>query len=131
MESMFTDLVRFQIVAWNAVDARLKAEHDLTLGSFEILRVIETTPNCRVNDIAEQMVITVGGVSKIVDRLESAGLVERSANPDDRRSSIVGLAASGISALEEASVTVDSSLAELFAGVGDDFAATLRMLRSR
>jgi len=131
MESMFTDLVRFQIVAWNTIDARLRAAHDLTLGAFEVLRVIETTDSCRVNDIAEQMVITVGGASKIVDRLETAGLVKRSANPGDRRSSIVGLAASGTSALRNARDTYETALRELFEPAGDltAFAQTLSTLR--
>jgi len=131
MERIFTDLVRFQIVAWNTVDARLRAAHDLTLGAFEVLRVIETTENCRVNDIAQQMVITVGGASKIVDRLETAGLVERSANPGDRRSSIVGLAASGTSALSTARDTYEAALRELFEPAGDltAFAHTLSTLR--
>lgn len=132
LEDIFTELVRFQIEAWNAVDAALKREHDLQLSYFEILRVIAATENCRVNDIAEIMVITVGGASKIVDRLESAGLVERSANPDDRRSSIVEVAASGTAVLDNARPTYDAELQLLFAGVDlTAFAATLTALRNR
>jgi DNA-binding MarR family transcriptional regulator len=37
----------------------------------------------------------VGGTSKVVDRLEAAGLCKRRANPNDRRSSVVELTSEG------------------------------------
>jgi hypothetical protein len=44
-----------------------------------------------VFDIAEELSLTVGGTSKLVDRIEAAGHCVRRANPDDRRSSIIEL----------------------------------------
>lgn len=94
----FTELVRLQIDLWNAVDARLKADHAVPLASYEFLRIIHTRGGCRVGDIAEDLSITVGGTSKLVDRLETGGFVLRRSNPDDRRSSIIDLTESGHSA---------------------------------
>lgn len=129
-EHLFTDLVRLQIELWNAVDARLRSETDLTLVHFESLRILETTPDCRVNDIADQLVISVGGASKVVDRLEAAGYGERRTNPGDRRSSIVAITPEGEAALTKAKPVHAAVLAELLPGDLDAFAATLAQLRS-
>jgi len=49
------------------------------------MQVMSKYPACRVFDIKEELSITVGGTSKLVDRIEAAGLCRRRANPDDRR----------------------------------------------
>lgn len=128
-EHLFNDLVRFQIELWNAVDARLRSETDLTLVHFEALRIVELTPDCRVNDVADQLVISVGGASKIVDRLEAAGYCERRSNPGDRRSSILALTTAGETALSNAKPVHASVLDEHLPGDLEAFAATLAALR--
>src|ERR1700712_4587572 len=100
---LFSELVRLQIELWNAVDERLRRDCDLTLGRFETMQVIDRLRSCRVNDIANDLSITVGGVSKLVDRIESAGHCLRRSNPDDRRSSLVELTPSGEAVLRRAS----------------------------
>src|SRR4051794_31642163 len=102
LPQLFNDLVRYQTVLWNAVDARLRKDSDLTLGRYETMRVIEGRDRCRVYDIADELSVTVGGISKIVDRIEAAGHCRRRANPDDRRSSIVELTPAGKRALAHA-----------------------------
>ncbi|GAB3673958.1 MarR family winged helix-turn-helix transcriptional regulator [Angustibacter aerolatus] len=113
---LFSDLVRLETELWDAVDRRLRAETDLGAGGYDTLRVIGRTPSCRVLDVARQLSITVGGASKVVDRLEAAGHVARRAHPDDRRSSVVELTPPGADVLARAAEVVD---AELRARVGD------------
>ena len=79
--------------------------------------------------------ITVGGASKIVDRLESAGLVARRANPDDRRSSLVELTDAGRAELVRAGSAFDDALQRrlgdrLDAATLAQLARALRILRS-
>lgn len=107
---MYHELVRFETELWDAVDARLRADHDLPLGRFESLRIVGGRGACRVQDIAEDLAITVGGTSKVVDRLEAAGLCRRRGNPDDRRSSLIELTAAGRRLLAKASVSFDDEL---------------------
>ncbi|TDW14015.1 MarR family winged helix-turn-helix transcriptional regulator [Kribbella kalugense] len=136
LTALFTDLVRLETRLYNVLDARLKAEHELPLGQFEFLRFIEAHGTTRVFDLARAMAITVGATSKAVDRLESAGRVRRTANPDDRRSSLVALTPDGEHALTAAKPTVE---AELNTWVGsilptevlDQLATSLSMLRQR
>jgi DNA-binding MarR family transcriptional regulator len=110
LQPLFSDLVRLETELWNAVEARLRAEHGITLPFYEFLRVIARTPGCRVHDIAAELGITVGGTSKIVDRIEAAGHCARQANPSDRRSSLLFLTPAGKRLLPRASATVDREL---------------------
>ncbi|MFI6676662.1 MarR family winged helix-turn-helix transcriptional regulator [Kribbella sp. NPDC050470] len=136
LTALFTDLVRLETRLYNVLDARLKAEHDLPLGQFEFLRFIAARGSARVHDLAHQMAITVGATSKAVDRLESAGRVRRTANPHDRRSSLVTLTPEGERILAAAAPTVEAELTTwvgsvLPAGVVEQLATTLSMLRQR
>ena len=110
LQPLFSDLVRLETELWNAVEARLRAEHGITLPFYEFLRIIARTPGCRVHDIAAELGITVGGTSKIVDRIEAAGHCARQANPSDRRSSLLFLTPAGKRLLPRASATVDREL---------------------
>lgn len=107
---LFTDLVRLETRLYNALDARLKAEHQLPLGQFEFLRFISAHGTTRVFDLAREMAITVGATSKAVDRLESAGRIRRTANPSDRRSSLLELTPAGAGILAAATPTVEAEL---------------------
>jgi MarR family transcriptional regulator, organic hydroperoxide resistance regulator len=91
LRGLFNDLIRFEIELWNAIDARLKSEFGLPLTHFEPMSVIDTVPGCRVYDIANELGITTGGTSKLVDRIEASGYCRRLPNPDDRRSSLLEL----------------------------------------
>lgn len=111
VQTVFHDLVRLQIELWNAVDARLRAELDLTLAQFEGMRAIADRDGCRVLDVADQLVITIGGASKLVDRIETRGFSRRRANPGDGRSALLELTDAGTAALGRATAIVDDELA--------------------
>jgi DNA-binding MarR family transcriptional regulator len=110
LKQLFNELVRFETEIWNAIDARLQAEHGLPLSRFEPMRVIASITNCRVHDIAAALSLTTGGTSKIVDAIEAAGHCRRRPNPDDRRSSIVELTPPGRRLLAKATKTFEAEL---------------------
>jgi MarR family transcriptional regulator, organic hydroperoxide resistance regulator len=132
--ALFSDLVRLESELANAVEGRLRADCQLTLSKFDVLRVLGHGAPCRVNDIADELGITWGGTSKIVDRLEVAGLCRRRSNPRDRRSSLIDLTTAGTQLLAKARRTVE---AELQTRIGpslsgpalERFASTLTTLR--
>ena len=107
---LFSELVRLETELWNAVEGRLRADFSVTLPVFEFLQIISRTPDCRVQDIAGELSITVGGTSKIVDRIEASGYCARSANPSDRRSSIIKLTPTGKKLLPRLTAAVDDEL---------------------
>jgi MarR family transcriptional regulator, organic hydroperoxide resistance regulator len=132
---VFNDLVRLEIELWNAVDARLKRDFDLPLTHFEPMSVIDRVPGCRVYDIASELIITTGGASKLVDRIEASGYCRRLPNPADRRSSLVELTPRGEGLLAKARVVVDEELQVQLGSILPErtlrqFAATLARLRA-
>jgi DNA-binding MarR family transcriptional regulator len=100
-----------EIVLWDRVDARLRKEHDLPLAFFESLYFIGRAPggSLRVGELAKALGITVGGASKVVDRIERAGLVLRSTD-GDRRASRISLTESGARSLEAAESSYEKEL---------------------
>jgi DNA-binding MarR family transcriptional regulator len=135
LRHLFSELVRFQSELWNALDARLRAECDLPLSRFEPMQAIDRRGRCRVHDIAEELAITVGGTSKLVDRIEAVGLCRRHANPDDGRSSLIELTPAGRRLLTRAGVVLDDELATRLGAVVparslQQLATTLTTLRS-
>jgi len=110
LEQVFSELVRFETELWNAADARLRIEFNLPLSRYEPMRVIEQRGPCRVNDIATELVITIGGTSKLIDRIEASGHCRRRPDPQDGRSSIIELTPSGKRLLAKARVAVDDEL---------------------
>jgi MarR family transcriptional regulator, organic hydroperoxide resistance regulator len=120
LQTLFSDLVRVEVETWNAVDMRLRAEHGLPLSRFQAMRVIATTPDCRVYDIAGTLSLTTGGTSKLVDAIEAAGHCRRRPNPEDRRSSIVELTTIGKRLVDKATKTVEDELEKRIGSVLPD-----------
>jgi DNA-binding MarR family transcriptional regulator len=135
LRGLFSEIIRFEIELWNAVDARLKNEFDLPLTHFEPMSVIDRLPGCRVYDIASELGITTGGTSKLVDRIEASGYCRRLPNPEDRRSSLLELTPAGKRLFAEAGEAFDDELERrLGAAVPErtlrQFGATLSRLRA-
>lgn len=110
----FDDLVRLETALWNTVNARLVEECDITLGAFNVLLIVSDTPDCRVQDLASALAITVGGVSQAVDRVEARELLVRAPNPSNRRSSYLSITALGRDMLARASRVFDDELSAWF-----------------
>ncbi len=134
LAGLFSDLVRLETDLWDLVDQRLRREHELPLSWFEPMQVMDRVGDCRVADIAEALSITVGGASKLVDRIEHAGWCGRAPNPNDARSSVLTLSRAGQRLFGAAQGAFDDELATRLAGaVSPDrlalFATTVRDLR--
>ena len=70
---------------------------------YEVLAAVAEAPErrLRLRDLAEALVITRGGLTKLVDRLVKAGLLERTFCADDRRVSYATLLPAGENVLAE------------------------------
>ena len=77
---------------------RTYQSHDLTLAQMDVLSALARTDGESIScsEIAERTLITKGGITGILDRLEARGLVKRFPSGDDRRSVLVRLSAKGV-----------------------------------
>ncbi|HEX3042558.1 MAG TPA: MarR family transcriptional regulator [Solirubrobacterales bacterium] len=83
---------------------------------FEVLATLDRAPEQRLKmgDLAEALVITRGGLTKLVDRLIKAGLLERTFCETDRRVSYATLLPAGVELLAEMRPVVRAELAAAF-----------------
>jgi MarR family transcriptional regulator, multiple antibiotic resistance protein MarR len=112
-DAVFTDLVRVETRLYNAVAERVKARAGIGAGHFELLRYVRDHPDARVADLASAFAIGVGTTSKIVDRVEKEGWLQRRPNPANRRSSLLALTPAGASAVSRAEPAWQAALQEI------------------
>lgn len=85
----------------------LDTELELAVGIpqrwYDVLVHLEESPSgIRMNELAEHILYSKSGFTRVVDRMEEAGFVERVQPAHDRRSILVVLTAKGIETMEEA-----------------------------
>jgi DNA-binding MarR family transcriptional regulator len=80
------------------LEADLVAEHDLPLPSYDVLLQLAEAPGrrLRMTDLADRVLISRSGLTRLVDRLEREGLVERTACPNDARGTNAVLTEGGL-----------------------------------
>jgi MarR family 2-MHQ and catechol resistance regulon transcriptional repressor len=84
--------------AYAAIGARAAADvarHDLTLAEFGVLEALYHKGRMLLGEVQRSLLVSSGGVTYLVDRLEARGLVRREACPEDRRARYAALTASG------------------------------------
>jgi DNA-binding MarR family transcriptional regulator len=93
------------------------ATHGLTAGEFDVLATVrrsDTGEGINPGTFLESLVITSGGLSKRLDRLETAGLIERNHDPNDRRGTLIRLTPSGLKLIDQVlPMVVDRESAEI------------------
>ena len=110
--------VRFLLVHRELVermDERLRAEHGLSLREYEVLLALDGAPGRRLRrvDLAEQVVLTQSGVTRLLEKLEREGLVDKTPG-EDRRVSYAVLTPRGRKRFAAAARTHHSDVAEHF-----------------
>jgi DNA-binding MarR family transcriptional regulator len=108
----FVRLVRGHAAATRALNVRLVADHGLTINDYEALLHLARADARRMRrvDLADRLILTASGVTRLLDGLEQAGYVERAACASDRRVTYAVLTDAGIEKLRTAS---DSHVADI------------------
>jgi len=80
-------LQRVQVQITRALEAELLLEHGLSLPAFEVLAHLHEAPErrLRMNDLADRVLLSRSGLTRLADRLQSEGLLRREACPSDAR----------------------------------------------
>ena len=87
------------------LSAQLKAEHGLSITDYEALYQLSHAEGRRMKrvDLARRLLLTPSGVTRLLEGLEEAGLVERSVSSTDHRVIYAELTEAGAAKLEAAS----------------------------
>lgn len=97
------------------VEARIQAETGMLMADHEaLLNLAHTERSLRMSEIAERLILSKGGTTKVIDRLEDQGLVERHPDPSDLRALVVEITPKGRAMLEQIQPIVDEAIAEHF-----------------
>jgi DNA-binding MarR family transcriptional regulator len=116
------------------LSAQLQREHGLTLNDYEVLLHLKHADGGRMRrvDLAERVLLTASGITRLLEGLERGGFVCKETCPGDARVSYAKLTDDGAAKLEDAAVTHLRGIGDLFIGrySGSEL-ATLAELLSR
>jgi len=92
--------------------AKIIAEFGLTQAAFEVLVTLRSLPEPRQltpTRLYRSILITSGGMTKVLKKLEKDGLIERLINKDDQRSKLVKLTTAGVQCAERSMESVSAN----------------------
>ncbi|MGI8549373.1 MAG: MarR family winged helix-turn-helix transcriptional regulator [Dehalococcoidia bacterium] len=98
------------------VSQELEIACEISLAWFDVLQQLSLAPECRrrMTDLADAVLLSKSGLTRLVDRIEAAGLVNRAAVPGNRRSLYVQLTPEGRRLVAKARPAVQRSVADHF-----------------
>ncbi|WP_424950910.1 MarR family winged helix-turn-helix transcriptional regulator [Deinococcus sp.] len=119
-----------QTAAWIALDRvhslmsrQIQAtmtEYDVTRPQYSVLRLLLEEGGQTANALSSHMGVTPGNLTGVIDRLESAGLVQRRRDPQDRRCVTLSLTEAGEAKAREIIPGIRGRVQNLFAALGSE-----------
>jgi DNA-binding MarR family transcriptional regulator len=102
--AVWRGLLRVHAHVVAAQNADLEDKLGLSVTEWEVLHALATAPDGqrRVRDVAGIVLLTSGGVTRLVNRLEQRGLVARVACPDDKRGTSIAITDTGRGTYQQA-----------------------------
>lgn len=94
------------------------AQHQLKYGEFDVLLTLRRQGEpytLSPSQLSQSLLLTSGGISKRIDKLENAGLVERLPDDADRRGVMIRLSASGLAKVNQALIPHTDAQLDLLA----------------
>jgi DNA-binding MarR family transcriptional regulator len=112
----WTRFLRAHAALTRELNAELLQGHGLTLSDYEVLLVLARAEARRLRrvDLAERVLLSASGITRLLDGLEAAGLVCRASSDTDRRVVFAELTDEGHAKLREAATTHVAGIHRLF-----------------
>jgi DNA-binding MarR family transcriptional regulator len=125
--AVWTDFLRFHATVTDRLGRELGEAVGMPLTWYDVLLQLANADggHLRMQDLARAVVLSRSGLSRLVDRLEQVGYVERTVCDSDRRGILAEITTAGRAALREAAPIHLRGIAEHFAShlSADDLAA--------
>jgi DNA-binding MarR family transcriptional regulator len=114
----FIHFVRAHASVVRGLDRELVADHGLTINDYEVLIRLSRAPDrmMRRVDLAQQVLLTPSGITRLLDGLQRSGFVEKAACDSDARVVYAKLTDEGYDKLQTARVDHVAAIRELFGG---------------
>lgn len=111
-----TSVIRAQAILMRRIDAALRGT-GVTFARYEVLMLLSFTRHSSLpmRALSSRLQVHQSSVTNAVDRLEAAGLVSRQADPDDRRTVLVGITDDGRGVAQACTERLND---EVFAALG-------------
>jgi len=105
-----------QSLTTNMLDSRLRKAKQISLDVYEVLHTLEDAEGqrLRMSELAETILFSRSGLTRMIDRLEEIGYVVREPSPDDRRGWFAKVTVEGIKARHAACDIVQNGLKEVW-----------------
>jgi DNA-binding MarR family transcriptional regulator len=109
-------LLRVHAALVRALDAELEAAHELPLTSYDVLIYLQAAPDKRLRmaELADRVLLSRSGLTRLADRLEREGLIARDTCTSDGRGSFAVLTDEGEEMLARARPTHLTGVRERF-----------------
>lgn len=108
--------------------SRKVADQGVTVAEWVMLRSLYGGDAIAPSALARKMGMTKGAISKLADRLQDKGLIERTGNPDDKRGHSLSLSAAGAKKVPALAGLADENDAAFFVVLGDEEQKRMRDL---
>jgi DNA-binding MarR family transcriptional regulator len=123
------NFLQAHVAVMNSLERKLETEKGLTLAWHEVLVRLAASPEGRLRmfDLSELLLLSKSGATRLVDRMEEAGLVSRGGCPTDRRVTYAVITDKGRARLEDSMPVFQEGIEEFFSNhLTDEDVAALR-----
>jgi DNA-binding MarR family transcriptional regulator len=123
-----------QVKLRDRIEAKLDQENLPSLEWYDVLYTLKEAPEqrLRLSELAEKVLLTRSNLTRLVDRLENAGLLQRMSCPSDRRGTFAVLTETGLAMQEQMWLIYAEGIVEYFASqINDEEVEVLQQVLQR
>jgi len=114
-------LVRTHTRLWEQVQAQMRRDNGLTMARYDVLAQLDMAGGrLGLTELAAAILLSQSGLSKLLDRMEAAGLVRRTPDPRDARAAFAAITPHGQALVRKARDSHHEFLRHTFAAALDD-----------
>lgn len=119
--STWLSFVHNHALLWERVEAHMRKEYGLTMARYDVLATLTNRGGrLGLSDLAASTVLSPSGLSKLLDRMENAGLVRRGPDPTDARSAFAIITPQGRALVKRARTGHHEFVQNIFGDMLDD-----------
>src|SRR5215471_2089461 len=126
------ELIRTHTRLWDLVEGQMRRDHGLTMARYDVLAQLNIAGGrLGLSDLASSIVLSPSGLSKLLDRMEDSGMIQRDPDPRDARSTFARITPKGRALVTKARASHHRFLQQAFGNAldrrdADDLARIMR-----